>query len=620
VTNLNLGKNILRWTITYKECSISDDVTITNNRPNNFNAGTDQYLCSDSAQLYATAPVGGTGRWSISEGSANFVDNTLFNSMVHNLEKGENKLVWTVTIGGCSNTDTAVISNNLPSTPGAGPDQDICADNAFMSANQPLIGTGRWSIVSGSAVFDNLYLPGSKATHLGNGQNILRWTITSGSCVLYDEVNITNSLPTVAYAGEDRSVCNTTANLLSAAPVSGTGSWSVVSGYGVLTDPTKFDTQITAMGFGPNTLRWTTENGRCRTSDDVIITNNLAEAYAGVDQTIYTSDTRVVGNKPASGTGQWIVLAGQGTFANQNNFETNVSGLGGGANTLSWTINNNGCIGSDDVVITYKILPKVDYDPLPGYGCAPLTVTFVNNSIGGTPFHWDFGDGTSSNTANTDHTYNIQGSYKVRLSATGPDGKILYKDTLVVVQKVPIAQFEITPDTAYIPGHPLHFFNLSENIDSLRWEFGDGNSSRELNPSYTYPAVGTYDVTLHVWSGFQCYDSLMVPNAVLVERAGIINCPNAFTPNPNGPSGGHYNQNDFSNDVFHCFVEGVVDYHLEIYNRLGIILFKSDDINIGWDGYFRGKLVEEGAYVFKVYGKYNNGERFNHVGNIILLH
>lgn len=620
VSNLSIGQNVLRWTITNQNCISSDEVVIKNNKPPNIEAGQSLYLCSDSAQLYATAPAGGSGRWSISEGSANFVNNTLYNTMVHNLEKGENKLVWTVTIGGCSNSDTVVISNNLPSTPGAGPDQDICADNAFMSANQPLLGTGRWSIVSGSAVFDNLYLPNTKATHLGNGPNILRWTITNGSCPLYDEVTITNSLPTVAYAGEDRSVCNTTANLLSAVPVSGTGSWSIVSGYGVFADPKKFDTQITNLGFGPNTLRWTTENGRCRTSDDIIITNNLAEAYAGTDQTVYVSDTRLVGNKPASGIGQWVVLAGQGTFANAANFETNVLALGGGANTFSWTINNDGCIASDDVVIAYKILPKVDFDPLPAFGCAPLTVSFVNNSVGGAPFSWDFGDGTRSNSANIDHTYNIPGSYKVRLSGTGPDGKILYRDTTIIVQKVPVAQFEVTPDTAYLPGRPVHFFNLTENIDSLYWEFGDGNSSREQDPSYTYPAVGSYNVTLHVWSGFRCYDSRMISNAVIVERAGILKCPNAFTPNPNGPSGGHFNPNDFSNDVFHCYTEGIVEYHLEIYNRLGIILFTSDDINIGWDGYFKGKLVENGAYVFKVYGRYNNGERFDHFGNIILLH
>jgi PKD repeat protein len=393
----------------------------------------------------------------------------------------------------------------------------------------------------------------------------------------------------------------------------------VVSGYGVLTDPNKFDTQITAMGFGPNTLRWTTENGRCRTSDDVIITNNLAEAYAGPDQVVYASDIRLVGNKPASGTGQWVILAGRGTIQNPSNFETSVSGLGGGANTFSWTINNDGCIASDDVVITNKILPVTDFDPLPGKGCSPLTVSFVNNSIGGAPFHWDFGDGTTSSITNTVHTYYVPGNYLVRLTATGPDGLILHKDTVVVVYEIPVAQFKITPDTAYVPGNSINFFNLTENIDSLRWEFGDGNSSKEMNPSYKYAAPGIYNVILHVWSGFQCYDSVMVRNAVVVERAGIIKCPNAFTPNPNGPSGGHFNQNDFSNDVFHCYIEGVIEYHLEIYNRLGIRIFESDDINIGWDGYFKGKLVEEGAYVFRAYGRYNNGERFDHLGNIVLL-
>ena len=619
LSNLSLGQNVLRWTITNQNCISSDEVVISNNKPTNIEAGPSQYNCSASAQLYASAPVGGYGRWSISKGSGNFVDNTLFNSQVNNLEKGENKLVWTITIGGCSNSDTVVVTNNLPSTPGAGPDQDICADQAFMAANQPSIGTGRWSIVSGSTIFENLNQPNTLASKLGNGPNILRWTITNGSCVLFDEVTIQNSLPTVAYAGEDRAICNTTANLLAAAPVSGTGSWSVVSGYGVFTDPDMFDTQITYLGFGPNTLRWSTENGRCRTSDDVIITNNLADAFAGPDQVTYASNVRLVGNNPASGIGQWIILAGRGTIQNPADFETNVTNLGGGANTFSWTINNDGCIASDDVVVTNKILPVTDFDPLPSKGCLPLTVSFINNSIGGAPFHWDFGDGTSSSTTNTNHTYTTPGNYRVRLTATGPDGLILHKDTLVVVYEIPQAQFKVTPTTAYIPGNSVNFINLTQNIDSLLWEFGDGSTSRELNPSYKYATEGSYDVTLQVWSGFQCFDSVVVSNAVTVERSGIIKCPNAFTPSLDGPSGGHFIQNDFSNDVFHCFAEGVTDYHLEVYNRLGIIIFRSDDINIGWDGYFKGKMVEEGVYVFKVYGRYNNGNRFDHIGNIVLL-
>jgi len=206
------------------------------------------------------------------------------------------------------------------------------------------------------------------------------------------------------------------------------------------------------------------------------------------------------------------------------------------------------------------------------------------------------------------------------LTATGPDGMVVSSDTVIVVKGVPVAKFNFTPDTVYIPDQSVKFLNLSENIDSLKWEFGDGTMSKEKNPSHRYDEVGSYDVTLHVWSGFQCYDSVVIQNAVVAELEGIIKCPNAFTPNLNGPTGGYYNQNDLTNDVFHCYVEGVIEYHLEIFNRLGILLFRSNDPDKGWDGYFKGKLLEEGAYVYKVYGKFNSGKYFNYLGNVVLLH
>ncbi|MGE5419753.1 MAG: immunoglobulin domain-containing protein, partial [Chloroflexota bacterium] len=620
VSNLSIGRNVLRWTVTNLGCVSSDEVVINNDQPTNIEAGPSQYLCSDNTQLYATAPVAGYGRWSILKGSATIVDNTLYNTRITNLGKGENKLIWTVTSAGCSNFDSVNVVNNLPSGPNAGPDLDICADNVFMSANQPAIGTGKWSVVSGSATFGNSGSPNTPTTLLGNGPNVLRWTVSNGSCIMFDEVTVLNSMPTVAYAGEDRSVCNTTANLLATNPVIGTGSWSVVSGSGILSDTTTYNSQISNLGFGQNTLRWTTVSGRCRTVDDVIITNNLAEVYAGPDQVVYQPSARLIGNKPLKGTGQWVVLAGLGSITTPSAFETGVTGLGGGANSFAWTINNEGCIATDQVVITHRVMPVADFEPLPGSGCTPLHVSFVNTSAGGAPYRWDFGDGTSSTAANTNHTYNVPGTYKVRLTATGPDGFLVHKDTVVIVRPIPVASFEITPDTAFIPGNAIHFFNLTQGIDSLRWEFGDGNVSTEMNPSYKYQEKGSYDVTLHVWSGYKCYDSVVVHNAVFVDLAGVINCPNAFTPNPNGPSGGQFNENDFSNDVFHCFIEGAAQYHMEVYNRLGIRLFETDDLNIGWDGYFKGKLVEEGAYVFKVVGRFNNGQPFNYFGNILVIY
>ncbi len=625
VNNLSLGNNSLRWTVTHEDCISTDEVIILNDQPANVSAGADQYICSDSTQLYSSEAIGGDGRWSIAKGSASFENNLSYNSSVYNLEKGENKLVWTVTISGCSASDTVVIMNNMPSIPSAGPDQDNCSSDAIMAANSPLIGTGKWSVVSGSAQFEDPTNPLSPVTSAGNGLNLLRWTTVNGNCSLSDDVKIYNSLPTLAYAGKDREVCNTTANLLANPPISGTGTWKVVSGFGIIENPSDYNTQINNLGFGQNTIRWTTENGRCKTSDDIIITNNLAKVNAGEDKIVYSPSVNLVGNKPASGIGEWKLAAGSGIIESSSNFETRASSLGEGANTFYWTIDNHGCIASDDIIVSYYEMPGIDFSPSTIQGCPPLSIDFINSSIGGYPYKWDFGDGTTSNKTNPSHVYTLPGSYSVQLTGTGPDGIMVTKDTIITVSDQPLAEMDISPETVYISDNPeqdepVYFFTLTHNADSVIWDFGDGTFSSERNPIHLYQDTGTYDVNLQVITGHQCYDSKTRFNAVRVEKKGSLQCPNAFTPHMEGSMGKVTTKNDYSNDLFHCYGTGMLEYRLEIYNRLGILLFETSDINIGWDGYFQGKLVEEGVYVYQVSGRYNNGEAFSEIGNIVLIH
>ncbi len=626
VSNLSIGRNVLRWTITNQNCISFDEVVISNDQSSNIDAGLDQYLCSDSTSLYSSEPLGGAGTWSIAKGSASFTDNTLFNTDVRNLARGENLLVWKVTIGGCSNTDTALIINNLPSPPSAGPDLDVCDDETLMAANDPLIGSGHWNIVSGSAEFEDSNDPGTRIINIGNGINKLDWITTNGSCQLSDEVIVKNSLPTLAYAGENRAVCNNTANLLAEPTNVGTGIWSVVSGFGVIEDPNDNNTQINSLGFGANTLRWTSQNGRCNSIDDVIITNNLAVVNAGLDEVIYEPNVQLNGNKPQAGTGEWQLVAGIGNIQNSGNFETAVSNLGEGANTLSWTINNSGCIASDNVIITYYVLPDVDFSPSPQNGCPPLTVDFINSSVGGIPFSWEFGDGSTSDKINPMYTFTNPGTYNVKLTGTGPDGILVVKDTVVIVHEQPDAEFEIAPNLIYISDpptefdDPVNFYNNTSNFDSLTWDFGDGQTSSEINPVHYYGETGVYDVTLHVTTGFQCYDSETLYSAITVVQKGSIECPNVFTPNLGGGTGGFIDDNDYSNDVFHCFAEDLLSYKLEIFNRLGILMFETEDINMGWDGYFRGELAPDGVYVYRISGSYNNEEKFSQVGSVMIIY
>jgi hypothetical protein len=41
---------------------------------------------------------------------------------------------------------------------------------------------------------------------------------------------------------------------------------------------------------------------------------------------------------------------------------------------------------------------------------------------------------------------------------------------------------------------------------------------------------------------------------------------------------------------------------------------------VGWDGYFDGKLAEEGVYVFRISGTYNSGEKFTQVGSVMIIY
>ena len=52
---------------------------------------------------------------------------------------------------------------------------------------------------------------------------------------------------------------------------------------------------------------------------------------------------------------------------------------------------------------------------------------------------------------------------------------------------------------------------------------------------------------------------------------------------------------------------------------MGILIFETNDINIGWDGYFKGQLSNSGVYIWKVRGKYRNGEPFTKMGDVTLL-
>jgi PKD repeat protein len=252
-------------------------------------------------------------------------------------------------------------------------------------------------------------------------------------------------------------------------------------------------------------------------------------------------------------------------------------------------------------------------------GCTPLKVRFTTPPILYDSCRWSFGDGGFSNSSNPEWIFDTAGDYIVTLRIFGPDGSIITSLRTITVHPRPAARFEISRSDGNSSGNEIAFLNYSSDAVRFKWNFGDGNASEFFEPRYKYLKSGNYNVMLVAYSEFGCSDTLVVLNA-FTGSTYYIRFPNAFIPNPGGPAGGYYStKSDEAAQVFHPVFSGVSDYQLRIFSKLGIPIFESNDINIGWDGYFKGQLCEKGVYIWKVRGSYLNGEPFTKMGDVTLL-
>lgn len=159
----------------------------------------------------------------------------------------------------------------------------------------------------------------------------------------------------------------------------------------------------------------------------------------------------------------------------------------------------SGPLGQDLLVReeTIEVLgtPAADFD----YSIEDRTVTFQNNSIGGSNFLWIFGDGEESDRASPAHTYPDLGSYEVTLVIDNECGRDTLKRTLTIGQ-APQALYAFKPAGGCAPAR-ITFSNLSSgDFTRMEWSFPGGNPafSTEFSPQVTYFEPGVYSFSLSV--------------------------------------------------------------------------------------------------------------------------
>ena len=281
---------------------------------------------------------------------------------------------------------------------------------------------------------------------------------------------------------------------------------------------------------------------------------------------------------------------------------------------------NGNCFDTTTQTITIIAPTPIAGFQGPAQGCMPLDVQFTNNSQFADTYLWDFGDGSTSTQTAPSYTYFSPGIFTVTLTATGPGGQDVQTQQLIIeVYQNPIAFFTVSPTTVFIPTDPVLLFNLSSFASSYFWNFGDGNTSTDVNPQHIYTQTGVYDIMLIASTPNNCIDTFILSAAVEALSDGGISIPNAFTPSEGGGNGGLYNGNETNNDVFHPIIIGADEYELNIFNKWGELLFISKDVNIGWDGYYRNELSKQDVYVYKIQVLFIDGRAESFTGDVTLL-
>lgn len=203
---------------------------------------------------------------------------------------------------------------------------------------------------------------------------------------------------------------------------------------------------------------------------------------------------------PVSGNAvEWFWVFGDGgtsTVANPNHTYTS-----SGNKTISLKVKNQfGCESTGIKAQAIQVEgPATEFQPSATAVCqVPAVLQFTNQTTGNAPlqYNWTFGDGAASTDKNPSHTYTQAGTYTVILRATDPSG--CKSEVSHVVSAGSEGGLDFSRSASRLCfGKEVSFTLLAiKNYTNLTWDFGDGTNSAQANPSHTYTAPGTYQVTV----------------------------------------------------------------------------------------------------------------------------
>ena len=381
LSGLTLGSYVFKWTISNGACAATSSTVnlVISPTPTLANAGANQNLCNvTSTTLAGNNPSGGTGTWSWISGpnTPTITNPSSYNSTITGMVSGTYVFQWSISSGACavSNSTVSINISNPPTASAAGANQNLCnVSSTNLSGNNPGIGTGKWTLVSGPNIptITNPTNNNTGVSGMVSGTYVFAWTITSGSCTASSSTVsvLISPSPTPSNAGLNQSLCNSTSTTLSANnPVNGSGLWSLVSGPNTptITNPTAYNSSLTGLVSGTYILTWTVSSGACTSSSSNVaiqVAPSPSLASAGPYQNICNvSTTQLAGNNPVSGSGIWTLVLGPNTpvITNPTAYNSTVTGLIPGNYVFQWNVSSGSCtVSTSQVTVVVGTNPTI---------------------------------------------------------------------------------------------------------------------------------------------------------------------------------------------------------------------------------------------------------------------
>jgi gliding motility-associated-like protein len=250
-------------------------------------------------------------------------------------------------------------------------------------------------------------------------------------------------------------------------------------------------------------------------------------------------------------------------------------------------------------------------------GCEPLCVTLDSKLLNYSDVTYNFGENVTTSGKDPVTVCLPRGRWTPTITTIGTNGcsgVFEMTTSIITVFPKPNSYFNWTPNQPTTTDGNVQFFPTVSGGNNFTyfWQltksFDRIDTTWIKNPISKYEDNGKFPVILVTENEFGCKDTTL--RILVIDEDVSIFIPNSFSPN-----------DDDVNDYFNVFGVGLTNknFSLEIFDRWGELIFRSSEINKGWNGTFKGVKCKEDVYVYKAFVTDVKGRIWERTGHVTLM-